>query len=144
MIRSFISFAAVAALGLSLAACGEDKTAETETPKKAVEKTQPAPKADSKDMTPAEAVDNMKRDAGIVADKAKEGYDAAKEAVTDAYKKAKSSIQEEPTETKQDTSGKMTPGEALDNMQRDAGKVADKAKEGYNAAKEAVTKALSE
>jgi PBP1b-binding outer membrane lipoprotein LpoB len=144
-IRSLSSIAAVTLIALSLSACGEDEKAETEAPKK-VEKTQPAPaQKSSKDMTPSEAMDNMKRDAGIVADKAKEGYNAAKKAVGEAYENAKESVQKEQTETTSETSDqKMTPGEAVDNMKRDAGIVADKAKEGYNAAKEAVTKALSE
>lgn len=86
MIKRLSSFALIAALGLSLSACGDDDKAKTETPAKTVEKAQPAPSVtkESKDMTPTEAVDNMKRDAGIVADKAKEGFNAAKDAVTKA------------------------------------------------------------
>jgi flagellar basal body L-ring protein FlgH len=91
MIRSLIKMAAVATLAITLSACGEEEKAKTEPPKKAVEKTQPeakptptTAKKSEQDMTPAEALENMQRDAGLVADKAKEGYNAAKEAVTKA------------------------------------------------------------
>lgn len=87
MIRFFSTAFLFAALSLSLSSCGDDEKSAKEAPAavKKVEKIAPAPaKKDNSDMTPAEAVDNMKRDAGIVADKAAEGYNAAKEAITKA------------------------------------------------------------
>jgi hypothetical protein len=92
MIRFLSASFLVLSLALGLSACGEDKketkTAPTSTTVKKVETE--APKTVEKtpqDMTPAEALDNMKRDAGTVADKTVEGYNAAKEAVTKALEK---------------------------------------------------------
>ena len=87
--RSLISLPALLTTALILTACGdEDKKAEQKdpAPTKTVEQTTkapaPAPKeepvataeSDDKnlDMTPAEALENMQRDAGKVADKAEE------------------------------------------------------------------------
>ena len=73
-------------LTLGLVACGEEDKAEKNKPSsvKQAEKASPAPvkKKDNLEMTPGEAVDNMKRDAGLVADKAVEGFNAAKDAIT--------------------------------------------------------------
>ena len=89
MIRFLSAALLFTVLSLSLSACGDDGKSEKEASaavKKVEEATSaPAPaKKDDKDMTPAQAVDNMKRDAGVVADKAVEGYNAAKDAVTKA------------------------------------------------------------
>ena len=89
MIRFLSAAMLFAVLSLSLSACGDDEKTEKEAPAavKQVEKAAPAPataKKDSSDMTPAEAAANMKRDAGLVADKAVEGYNAAKDAVKKA------------------------------------------------------------
>ncbi len=99
--RSLISLPALLTTALILTACGdEDKKAEQKdpAPEKTVEQAAktpaPAPKeepvataeSDDKnlDMTPAEALENMQRDAGKVADKAEElagkAADAAKNA----------------------------------------------------------------
>jgi len=82
----FMTYAAViVSLTFGLSACGEDEKAKQETPTKKVEETaKPAPKKSDKDMTPGEALDNMKRDAGIVADKANDAYNAVKDAATKA------------------------------------------------------------
>jgi hypothetical protein len=89
MLRILTSAVILAGLTLGLSACGEEEKAETKTPAKQVEKAEPQKmttetKKDDLDMTPAEALENMKRDAGKVADKAVEAYDATKEAVTKA------------------------------------------------------------
>jgi len=91
MIRYFASAVVIASLSLTLSACGEDEKASEQTPVKKVEQAQPvAPKKaaeasqSQQDMTPAEALDNMKRDAGIVADKAAQGYNSAKDAISKA------------------------------------------------------------
>jgi hypothetical protein len=96
MIKHLVRFAIIATVGFSLSACGEDEKAKTETPPKPVEKTQPAPKVveqkSDQDMTPAEAVENMKRDAGIVADKAEQGYEAVKEKAIEGYDATKEAV----------------------------------------------------
>ena len=75
-------------LSLGLSACNDEEKAETKEPAKQVEQAAPKKEEvskksdDDRDMTPAEALDNMKRDAGLVADKAVDAYNAAKEAVT--------------------------------------------------------------
>lgn len=105
--RSLISLPALLTTALILTACGdEDKKAEQKdpAPAKTVEQTtkapapvpapkeEPAAKAESDDknldMTPAEALDNMQRDAGKVADKAEELAGKA----TDAAKSAAASL----------------------------------------------------
>lgn len=105
--RSLISLPALLTTALILTACGdEDKKAEQKdpAPTKTVEQTTkapapaPAPKeepaataeSDDKnlDMTPAEALENMQRDAGKVADKAEELAGKA----TDAAKSAAASL----------------------------------------------------
>lgn len=89
MLRILTSAIILAGLTLGLSACGEEEKAETKAPAKQVEKAEPQKmttetKKDDMDMTPAEALDNMKRDAGKVADKAVEAYDATKEAINKA------------------------------------------------------------
>ena len=89
MFRILTSAVILAGLTLGLTACNDDEKTETKAPAKQVEKAEPKKmttetKKDDMDMTPAEALDNMKRDAGKVADKAVEAYDATKEAVTKA------------------------------------------------------------
>ncbi len=89
MLRLLTSAIIIAGLTLGLSACDDDEKAETKTPAKHVEKAEPQKmstetKKDDMDMTPAEALDNMKRDAGKVTDKAVKAYDATKEAVTKA------------------------------------------------------------
>lgn len=106
--RSLISFAALCALGLSLAACGDDKAEQKQpAPMKKVEKPAAAPATTSvasekpqekpmdeatasaekndQDMTPAEALENMQRDAGKVADKAEELAGKATDAAKGAF-----------------------------------------------------------
>ncbi len=88
MIKFFTLPALALTLSLGLSACGEDEKADATAPAKQMEKAEPKKempekKADA-DMTPAEALDNMKRDAGIVADKATDAYNAAKEAAQKA------------------------------------------------------------
>jgi len=101
--RSFISLPVLLTTALILTACGdEDKKAEqkapapTKTVEQATKAPAPAPAAKAEpvataesddknlDMTPAEALENMQRDAGKVADKAEEiagkAADAAKNA----------------------------------------------------------------
>jgi cytochrome c len=107
--RSLISLPALVTTALILTACGDDdkkaeqaepaptKTVEQTTPAPApttTPKTEPAPanvnKTEDKklDMTPAEALDNMQRDAAEVADKAEELATKA----TDAAKTAAASV----------------------------------------------------
>ena len=86
MIRflGIVFFSAFFAFGL--VACTEEDKTEKNSPSsvKQVEKTTspPVKKKDNHDMTPSEAVDNMKRDAGLVGDKAVEGYNALKNVIT--------------------------------------------------------------
>ncbi|MDV7338073.1 hypothetical protein RYZ26_00600 [Terasakiella sp. A23] len=87
MIRPFTLALMAGSLCLALAACGEEEKSETPKPAKQVEKAEPQKETvekNNRDMTPAEALDNMKRDAGIVADKATDAFNAAKEAAEKA------------------------------------------------------------
>ncbi|NVK20008.1 MAG: hypothetical protein HWE30_15015 [Methylocystaceae bacterium] len=87
MMKYFMTALLLGSLSLSLSACGEEEKVEKTEPAKQVEQAAPkkaeSPKTENdRDMTPAEALDNMKRDAGIVADKAVDAYNAAKDAIT--------------------------------------------------------------